>query len=138
MKRRTFLFSGALSTATYVLMGRIAHGAERIQEKFSIKKSNFWQGNYFHQFNVDTSKVKNGIIRAKIRGNWEKYQLREVNDSYLDWNLKDRLSNLSIMRGGKMPDWSGAHNAAVATYGKNRGDSRFSLNNAIKGTGLCP
>jgi hypothetical protein len=138
MKRRTFLFSGALSTATYVLMGRIAHGAERIQEKFSIKKSNFWQGNYFHQFNVDTSKVKDGIIRAKIRGKWEKYQLREVNDSYLDWNMKDRLSNLSIMRGGKMPDWSGAHNAAVATYGKNRGDSRFSLNNAIKGTGLYP
>ena len=37
-----------------------------------------------------------------------------------------------------MPDWSGAHNAAVATYGRNRGDSDFSLNNAIKGMGLCP
>jgi len=37
-----------------------------------------------------------------------------------------------------MPDWSGAHNAAIASVGKNRGDSRFTLNNAIKGTGFCP
>ena len=42
------------------------------------------------------------------------------------------------MKSGKMPGWSGSHNAAVATYGWNRGDSRFTLNNAIKGTGLCP
>ncbi len=138
MERRTFLISGTLSAAVYALFGKIARGAEMIQERFTVQRSDFWRGDYFRQTNVDTSKVDEGFIRARIGGKWGTYKIKELDEAFVDWNVKDRLENLTIMKGGKMPDWSGAHNAAVATYGKNRGDSRFSLNNAIKGTGLCP
>jgi len=37
-----------------------------------------------------------------------------------------------------MPELGGPHSGAVATYGLGRLDSRFTLNNAIKGIGLAP
>ena len=138
MERRTFLVSGILSAAACSFLSRIVEGVERIQERFTVQKSDFWRGDYFHQTNVDVSRIDEGVIRARIGGKWESYKIRELDEAFIEWNIKDRLENLTTMKGGKMPDWSGAHNAAVATYGKNRGDSRFSLNNAIKGTGLCP
>jgi len=138
MKRRTFLISAALSAAASTFLGRIAVGVEKIQEQFTIHKSNFWNGEFFHQTRVDNSREDKNIIRARIQGKWENYKMRELDNHFIEWNIQDRLEKLSTMRGGKMPDWSGAHNAAVATYGKNRGDSRFTLNNAVKGMGLCP
>ena len=138
MERRTFLISGSLSAAAVALLGKIARGAERIQEKFTIHKSNFWHGDYFHHTNVDVSQLDEGVVRARVHGKWESYHIREMDDGFLEWNVQDRMDKLSTMRKGTMPDWSGSHNAAVATVGKNRGDSRFTLNNAIKGTGFCP
>lgn len=138
MERRTFLLSGSLSALACTFFGRIVEGAGRLQERFAIQKSDFWTENYFHQTSVDTSKLDEGVIRARVRGRWERFKIRALDDGFVDWNVQDRLEKLATMRGGQMPDWSGSHNAAVATYGKNRGDSRFSLNNAIKGTGFCP
>lgn len=137
MKRRHFLYSSA-SAAACTLFGRLSHGAEKLQERFRIRQSRFWKGDVFHQDNVDASRIEEGTIRARIEGKWQSFTLRTFDEAFMEWNIKDRLANLEEMREGRMPDWSGAHNAAVATYGRNRGDSRFHLNNAIKGTGLCP
>ena len=138
MKRRTFLISSSLSAAAYAFWGKIAEGAERIQERFTIHKSDFWRGEYFRQETVDASRLDGGVILARVNGQWETYRTRNLDEGFIEWNVADRMGKLATMRGGKMPDWSGSHNAAVATVGKNRGDSRFSLNNAIKGTGFCP
>ncbi len=136
MERRNFLRVGGISAAMLALWRQVLYSMDK--RVFQHQSSGFWKGDYFHQKTVDTSRVRSGLIRAKVGGKWREYELKELNDAFMSWNTKDRLANLETMKGGKMPDWSGAHNAAVATFGKNRGDSLFTLNNAIKGTGLCP
>jgi len=134
MKRRQFFGVGA---AALISAGLKKLPASLLQQ-FSVQKSGFWTDGYFQQKSVDLTNLHQGTIRAKVNGTWEQYHVRALNAEFFEWNIEDRLANIEKMRKGSMPDWSGAHNAAVATAGKNRGDSRFSLNNAIKGTGLCP
>lgn len=137
MKRRQFIISSVVAGLTG-LAGAAAKGADWVEERFAVRRSNFWDGDTFHQDTVDTSQIDIGRILARVENRWEPFQLRELPESFIDWNLRRRLANLQKMRSGGMPDFAGPHNAGVATYGRHRGDSRISLNNAIKGTGLCP
>lgn len=136
MRRRVFLQGGIASAA----FGWLSHRPALAFEKKSTETrlGSFWTDGFFRQTTVEEADHQNHTIRAFIQGNWETYTIRELPEEYLDWNFKHRLSNMELMRSGRRPDWSGAHNAAVATVGKNRGDSRFTLNNAIKGMGVCP
>jgi len=52
--------------------------------------------------------------------------------------LEERIEFLERIKTGKMPELGGPHSGAVATYGMGRLDSKFTLNNAIKGIGLAP
>jgi len=137
MKRRQFIVSSVVAGLTGIA-GAAAKGAGWVNGRFAVRRSNFWDGDTFRQDTVDMSQIDIGRILARIENRWEPYELRELPEAFIDWNLERRLANLSKMRSGGMPDFAGPHNAGVATYGKHRGDSRLHLNNAIKGTGLCP
>ena len=138
MNRRTFLNAGVISAALGALFHRADRVFGRVHPENPQDLKSLWTDGYFHQNTIDTSRKKEGIVRARVDGAWKDFTVRPLGDEFFAWNLEDRFQKLSVMKEGRMPDWSGAHNAAVATYGRNRGDSDFSLNNAIKGMGLCP
>jgi len=104
----------------------------------------FWTGGTFRQDTVDASMEANGLVRAYIDDRWEDFQTIRLPQSFMDWNLSKRLEtleNISLLfsgEGGSPPSLAGPHNAAFATWGGKRADSRLEINNAFKGIGLCP
>ncbi|OYD17040.1 hypothetical protein CH333_02070, partial [candidate division WOR-3 bacterium JGI_Cruoil_03_44_89] len=99
---------------------------------------NYWKENVFTQPNIDMSKYDDGIIGAKVDGKWREFKVRELPDGFMRWNLSSRLKDLEGMTRGKMPGFAGPHSGMVASYGGMRKDTEFSINNAVKGTGLVP
>lgn len=104
----------------------------------------FWADGTFRQDTVDASMEADGVVRAYIDGRWEEFQTIPLPQPFMDWNLSARLEtleNISMMfsgEGGSPPSLAGPHNAAMATFGGSRADSRLEINNAFKGMGLCP
>jgi hypothetical protein len=107
-----------------------------------------WSG-WFHQDVVDASKLKDGIIRGKIDGQWLDLKVVSLPDDYCQWNFGKRQEQLGVIAkmmatppgamGAMMqPEISGPHNAMVASHGMKRKDSDFDINNAVKGTGWLP
>lgn len=94
-----------------------------------------WENGYFINKNIrskgDTLMVQNG-------DKWSKYALTPLPDAFIDWSVQTRMETFASIREGKMPRLAGAHNGMVASYGLNRGDSEFLINNAVKGMGFCP
>jgi hypothetical protein len=144
------LFYSVMVGTILVLVGIRAGESEQI-------KMNFWKGNTFHQQTVDTSKYNQGIIRAKTYGKehkWEEYKISELPDEFAEWNFKSRIellekifaewnfkSRIELLekiKKNKFPSFAGPHNAMVATQGIRRFDSKFSINNAVKGMGFLP
>ncbi len=99
---------------------------------------NFWKGGYFVQNTIDMSKYKEGIIRAKVDGEWQEFKIRELPDDFMKWNIQRRLEALDMWAKGQMPPLSGPHNGILATYGVRRLDTQFKINNAVKGFGFLP
>lgn len=94
-----------------------------------------WEDGYFINKNV-TSKGDTLIV---FDGNvWNKYTTTFLPDAFIEWSIETRMETFSNVRKGKMPRLAGAHNGMVASYGLNRGDSEFLINNAVKGMGFCP
>ncbi len=93
---------------------------------------------FFRQKTVDTTNVQNGVIKARIDGKWQEYRIISLPKKFVDWNMKSRLKTLKEIEKGKMPEWAGPHSGSVASYGVGRQDSRFTLNNAVKGIGFVP
>jgi hypothetical protein len=85
-------------------------------------------------------------IKAKVDGKWQHFALVQFPASYWEWNLDRRNEYLDIFsemlekgrEATRSPQLSGPHNGMVATYGAARKDSRFKLNNAVKGMGFLP
>ena len=111
-------------------------------------KRGSWSG-WFHQDVVDASKLKDGIIRGKIDGQWLDLKVVGLPEDFCTWNFGKRAEQLAIIKkmmsipegamGGMMkPEISGPHNAMVASHGMKRKDSEFDINNAVKGTGWLP
>jgi hypothetical protein len=107
-----------------------------------------WAG-WFHQDVVDASKLKDGIIRGKIDGQWLDLKVVSLPEDFCKWNFGKRVEQLGVIKkmmampegamGGMMkPEVSGPHNAMVASHGMKRKDSEFDINNAVKGTGWLP
>ncbi len=107
-----------------------------------------WSG-WFHQDAVDASKLAEGIIRAKIGGQWQELKVVSLPEDFCEWNFGKRREQLGVLKKlmampeGKMPpmvrpEISGPHNAMVASHGTRRKDSDFDINNAVKGTGWLP
>jgi hypothetical protein len=106
-------------------------------------KKGRWTG-WFRQDLVDASKLDDqGIIRAKVEGEWQDYQVVELPESFLKWNWDHRLEQLAgfkkMMAGEPFtPVISGPHDGIVATHGTKRKDTYFTINNAVKGIGWLP
>lgn len=106
-------------------------------------KRGSWQG-WFHQDNIDLSRLENGIIRARVEGKWQEFNIVSVPEGFIKWNFSRRLAQLNKIRelmkneGGEMPEIAGPHNGIVASHGMKRNDSYFSINNAVKGMGWLP
>ncbi len=97
-----------------------------------------WDGNTFVQKTVDASRLGENIIRAKVDGKWQEFELIDFPEIFMTWNIKRRIETIEGISKGEMPGLDGPHNAIVATYGYRREDSRFRVNNAIKGCGFLP
>jgi len=150
LSRRSLLKAGgAVTLAAGALSGRPARGDAPADPKSGLegldelgaKRESYWQqdGAYFVQKNVDVSKVDQGIIRARVNGVWRDFAIRELDSAYFDFNMKMRKRMLGYMMGmSKLEMYNDAHNAAVGTYGSNRGDSSMIVNVAFKGMGWVP
>ncbi len=100
-------------------------------------KINFWNDKgYFVQKNIKV--FDNDQISAKIDGKWENYALKPLPDKFIKWSVERRIATIEDIKKGKMPGLAGPHNGMVASYGIARNDSRFKINNAVKGMGYCP
>ncbi|MEO0079454.1 MAG: hypothetical protein ABIK44_02095 [candidate division WOR-3 bacterium] len=107
----------------------------------STGKRGRWAG-WFHQDNVDVSRLGQGEIRARVEGRWQSFKVVELPVDFCQWNFGRRLKQLGsmvqMMERGEMPDLSGPHNGMVASHGARRKDSDFSINCAVKGMGWLP
>lgn len=149
VSRRSLLMAGGAATlAVPLLTGQkaLADDADEYSEMKKVQKlgstrENYWDpsGKFFVQKNVDNSKVDKGILRARVDGTWQEFVNREIDDAFFDHNIAMRLRMFEVMTGTKQYEiYNDAHNAAVGTYGSNRGDSRFHVNVAFKGMGWLP
>ncbi len=139
-RREFFGKAGKLGGAAFLstLAGRAFAG------EWEQGMGDFWANGSFRQDTVDASREAEGIIRAFIDGGWKEFNTLDLPQAFMDWNLTARLEvleNISLMfsgQGGTPPSLAGPHNAAMATWGGSRADSRLEINNAFKGMGLCP
>lgn len=106
--------------------------------KWEHATKNFWKNGDFIQETVDMSDYGKGKIKARIDGQWQEFQIREASEAFIKWNTEKRIEFLERIKTGRMPSLGGPHSGAVATYGLGRLDSKFTVNNAIKGIGLAP
>jgi hypothetical protein len=133
--RRTFLKLSSLTVSLAAFFGKVPQAIAGWWEQGA---TDHWQNGFFVQKNVDVSRIEEGIVRAKVNGTWDDYAVIELDDAFMDWNLISRLEYLDTISAGQMPALAGPHAAAVATYGGGRRDTRFLLNNAVKGMGFAP
>ena len=102
-----------------------------------------WTG-WFRQENIDVAKLDAGVIRAKVDGQWDDFEVVTLPEDFQKWDFEARLNQLAeyhellTSKVMKMPTLSGPHNGIVASHGVKRNDSYFSVNNAVKGMGWLP
>ena len=110
------------------------------QKAGEINPWSWWrEGGYIIHETVDTGRISEGIIRARVDGSWQEFRVVELPERFLNWSLRMRKERLErmIQVGGMDPrDLAGSHNACVATYGGPRRDSSVSINTAYKGMGF--
>lgn len=135
MNRRSFLKTVGFTAPLLAFLGSIPKMLWA--GKLEHSKKDFWKDKKFIQNSVDLSGYKNGMIKAKIDDTWKEFKIRKASDEFIKWNLEKRLKFLEDIKKGVM-GWGGPHQGAVATYGLGRLDSKFTVNNAIKGMGLAP
>ena len=146
LSRRSLLKAGGAATLAGALMATSASAAEGDEAEGDFEgvksigqaRESYWRdgGKFFVQENVDTTNVDStGVIRARIEGQWHDFVVREIDDALFSFNIAMRKNMLGMTQLGMYND---GHNAAVASYGGNRGDSYFTLNVAFKGMGWVP
>ncbi len=132
MMRRIRIF---WAIAGILILGAIMGLKSQVLEKGRV---NYWQGGTFSQPNIDTRRLKEGIVRAKVDGKWQDFSVRELPEGFIKWNLERRLEMNKNLKEGRPPSLAGPHFGMVASYGGKRKDSQFSINCAVKGIGLLP
>lgn len=121
-------------------------GSSVLLAKATLDPSEFWQDGYCVQKTAKTPATGAVSIRAMVEGRWQDFNLVEFPQAFWDWNKARRKEYLDIFRemlekgrdATRNPELSGPHNGIIATYGSARKDSRFKLNNAVKGMGFLP
>ncbi|MBC8385662.1 MAG: hypothetical protein H8E57_09125 [Candidatus Cloacimonetes bacterium] len=109
-----------------------------VSDKDGTFGKELWDDSTFVQKTVDASRLDQNIIKAKVSGIWQEFKLENLPDAFLHWNFNKRKQVIDDIQKGKMPGLAGPHNGIVATYGFRREDTKFKVNNAIKGCGFLP
>src|SRR5512141_2092016 len=60
-------------------------------------KRGTWAG-WFHQDVVDASKLKDGVIRGKIDGQWLDLKVVSLPDDFCKWNFGKRIEQLAVIK----------------------------------------
>jgi hypothetical protein len=139
--RREFLEKAGKAGGAILLSSIAGKAVAGEMEQSSVE---LWSDGVFSQDCVDVSSEAQGVVRARVDGEWKNYNTVELPEEFLEWNLSARIDVLDTVmammtgQGGAPPSLAGPHNAAMATRGCRRNDSVLSINNAFKGMGLCP
>jgi hypothetical protein len=147
IKRRSFLKMAGAAMAGMAFPFKLSNNkAEAASE--SSGGANFWKVNpengqeYFTHSTVNTSLVESEkTIWAKVDGWWQKYPIREFDEEFITWHIKDHVDWYDRLQTGKEVATGGQHTPGIATYSNRRtgrGDSMFHLNNAFKSVTLIP
>ncbi len=131
MKSNLLLLTILISV--FVLTSCQTHVSEEVYEDGS-----YWIDGYFQQDTVITPEPGSETVRASVEGIWQEFELQSFPESFMEWNVERRISTLDKIREGAQPGLAGPHNGVVATHAIKRGDTRFKLNNAVKGMGFLP
>ena len=142
IQRRNFLKLGGASLLSlpFLTKTKMALGAS-----ISNLRKNYWIGpegsEYCTHKTVNTAQVDEGYIWARVDGWWRRFQIRELDEDYWNWNFDERMKRLEIQF---EPEWDavagGPAQPFIATYGNRRGlgDSDFPLNNKVIYISLAP
>ena len=144
LNRRTFFKLGGLSLLGMTVWSKLKPGFAG-----NAEQKKYWNDEgYFHQDNINISKIDQGIIRLKGANldGWKEYNVVYTDEWFQEWNFSERLERIQSMinEPDKQPQWGGAHNPSVASYCRVLPDdeafnrTQFFLNNSIKGMGLAP
>jgi len=140
MRRREFIGSVAAAASVAVVgCGEKGDGPEA--PAGDPRPEQWWvDGEYVVQRTVNAARAAEGIVRARIDGEWRDVQVVELPPRFVEWSLSERRARLKDLatKGFDPKDLDGPHNACVATYGGWERDSGFSLNTAYKGMGFVP
>jgi hypothetical protein len=112
----------------------------------TMDPTDFWTDGYCVQTTAVTPDEHAATIRAQVEGTWQEFNLVPFPPAFWEWNRSRRGEYLDIFRemlelgdqATRSPELSGPHNGIIATYGAARKDSKFKLNNAVKGMGFLP
>ncbi|MCB5229445.1 MAG: hypothetical protein LHW44_05220 [Candidatus Cloacimonetes bacterium] len=134
------MINGLITLLIIALLGCTSLDAD------AFDPSVFWQDGYCVQVTVKPPEPEDKSISALCDDKWQEFDFVPFPDSFWEWNTGRRMEYLEIFRemlakgpeATRSPALSGPHNGIVATYGAARADSRYRLNNAVKGMGLCP
>jgi len=151
---RTFPLTRAITMISVVFMDKVLllllvvllAGTVRLNAAESVDPASFWKDGYCVQTSAQTPVPGAKSILARIDGEWQELPLVEFPPAFWEWNRARRLEYLDIFRemiakgpeATRSPELAGPHNGIIATYGAARKDSRFKLNNAVKGMGFLP
>jgi hypothetical protein len=139
-------FDASMEKVIILLLIVLLAGTARLSAEDKIDPASFWKEGYCVQTTAETPAPGAKIIRARIDGEWQEMPLVDFPPAFWEWNRGKRVEYLDIFRemlskgpqATRSPQLSGPHNGMVATYGASRADSRFKLNNAVKGMGFLP
>ena len=103
IQRRNFLKWGGASLLSLPFMTKtkIAFGAS-----INAWRKNYWEGpegsEYCVHRTVNTTQVDSGYIWARVDGWWRRFQIRELDENYWNWNFDERMKRLEIQF---EPEW---------------------------------
>lgn len=96
---------------------------------------------------VYDGEVASSFIWARIDGWWRRFQIREVEDTFWNWNFEERLRSFEEQLSAEPYEYraGGPHSPSLATYGNwvsrgeiDLGGSAFHINNKIIGINCVP
>ena len=128
--------------AMVALLAMLLAGCCPPREQTETEPAPRWydDGAYFRQNLVKTPEAGADSVQAKINGQWQSFALQTLPEGFMKWDIARRLETIDGFRSmpPRPPQWAGPHNGIVATWGYQREDTHFCLNNAVKGMGFLP
>jgi len=131
------LLAGGLATGSGCEQRRLPE-----PEFLPAEARSWWRGGgrWFRHDTVDTRRLDQGIVRARVDGRWQDFNTVSLPAAFVKWSFAERRARLERLSQGIFShrELAGPHNACVATYGGHPREGRVSLNTAYKGMGWVP